>query len=405
MSKKKITNSKIALLGNASGNFYNLLKFFRRQGIEADLILFNNELFLPSDEDTTPFFVENTIQTNWGDLDSYFHISKKELNKTLSKYDFFIVSGLGGIFLDKIGIKKNMLFRHYGADIRTFPYPIRYLINYAGKKSILRADRFIRAALAQRRVLKNCSGIGFYPKVKSAWQTLTNFKIEKSFLPLPLYMDISSIHSKVQQSDHQLVTLVQKLKKEHDFLILCPTRHLHLRWKHRDQYKGIDSFIEGYAKFIHETKNVNPVLLFFEQGHKGGVEFSQKMIKELNIEKNVAWIPRIKRNEVFQLYEHCDIVADQFHVGTYGSIFIEASLFKKPTLIHLNDEIFDKNAPPHFECKNSHEVSLRLKEINANKSLLQKTGEAAYNFVYDLHCEPCGHKYIEAIEKSLSEQD
>jgi glycosyltransferase involved in cell wall biosynthesis len=75
--------------------------------------------------------------------------------------------------------------------------------------------------------------------------------------------------------------------------------------------------------------------------------FSRATSKELNIEKDIIWLPQMSRKELVYYYNMADIVLDQFNVGIFALLAAEAMSCGTPVFsfpIERAKEIYD--APP-----------------------------------------------------------
>jgi len=74
---------------------------------------------------------------------------------------------------------------------------------------------------------------------------------------------------------------------------------------------------------------------------------SLELCKRLNIEDKISWLPQLNKQDLIDMYCSCDVVVDQFVVGSYGSASIEALMCGRPVVIKLKgyDRYYSEELP------------------------------------------------------------
>jgi len=182
--------------------------------------------------------------------------------------------------------------------------------------------------------------------------------------------------------DEKPVPAVIKPPRE-EIMILHPPHHI---WKgvRSEVCKRNDIFLEGLAAFIKETDKVVKCIIL-----KRGKDFEESMhlIKELKIENNIILKDEVDRNGLNRLMAECDIVADQFGIGSFGLIALEAMYLKKPVLIYINkpcEKLFYGENSPIPRMNTPDEVCAYLKYL-MQEGRLEETGRDNYLFVKKHH--------------------
>lgn len=268
---------------------------------------------------------------------SYFTLYQKEIilwKKLLSYYDMVIGYGLDGIYPLLCG-KKYIAFEH--GTIRNLPFQnttlgvitaITYI--YANHVIITNADNLLAA---------------------------NKLKLEKyTFVPHPINED-------------PLIKIANKYENLHskydtDFIIFHPSRqHWEKDVRHPDWEKGNDIFIDGFAKFVKEiNKSAKAILISW--GHK--TEDSKLLIELLGIQDNIIWLKPKSTYEMTRTILGCDLLADQFYLGAFGSTAPRAWLCSKPSMLYLNENMHEwcfNEMPMNIQASTPKEVFDGLRDV------------------------------------------
>ncbi len=163
-------------------------------------------------------------------------------------------------------------------------------------------------------------------------------------------------------------------KLNSSFLVFHPARQHWSENRHPDWEKGNDIFLEGFARFIRKIEGRAAAVLV-EWG--ASVAESKKLIRTLGIESNILWVPLMPHRKMMQYIQACDLVADQFFLGAFGSILPKALLCGRVSLIYLDPEVhrecFDE-MPPILNAKTSDDVFSQLSFAFANKKKIEEIG-------------------------------
>ncbi len=339
------------MIGNMNNNFFSWMRYLRDYDIDAHLFLTDAEQshFLPECDTHDNKYSEYIHQLNWGHPISYFFVSSKKIKTDLKGFDFNISCGFAPAFLKKSNIPIN-LFKPYGGDIWGRPIfeslsPKRMIINagirWIQKKGVPYAD------------------IIQMPNTNDLYENRLN-KLNKKhirwngYLPMiyhPEY-DINNLDTLLELSKYGKE--LKSIRNENDVLILSHNRHFWYNKKSDDpDNKGTDKLIKGYANFVKSKKNIKSQLIFLEYGID--VEFSKKLIKDLDIEDKVTWLPKMYRKDIMVCLLLCDIVCGQFTNSWNSSgVLFEALVGGKPILSYRN--ISEKTEESLYDIMNANTI-------------------------------------------------
>jgi glycosyltransferase involved in cell wall biosynthesis len=126
-------------------------------------------------------------------------------------------------------------------------------------------------------------------------------------------------------------------------------------------------------------------------------------VRELGIERRVAWIAPVVQHELIQLYNAADAVLDQFELGDFGGCAREAWACGTPVFIYLESaaDMLGKE-PPAINVRTEDEIYRALSEAAKDPRALRETGAASRQWLLEnLHTDALAPRYIEAYREIL----
>lgn len=162
-----------------------------------------------------------------------------------------------------------------------------------------------------------------------------------------------------------------------DLLVVHPPRqHWEPSQRRPDWEKGNDIFIRGFADFIKRTgAKAGCVMIAWGQS----VQASQDLLRELGIGDRVIWLPIQPGRKLGELMMACDLVADQFWLGAFGSLTPKAMRLSRPVLLNLNEERHQwcfPELPPVLNCRTPADVSVHLSRCWKDRAGMRLRGAA-----------------------------
>jgi glycosyltransferase involved in cell wall biosynthesis len=169
-------------------------------------------------------------------------------------------------------------------------------------------------------------------------------------------------------------------------LIFMPS---HLDWGEvdaapgRSSTKGNDRLIRAFARFLAAGRKGHLVLL-----DRGPDRFAaRRLVESLAIADQVSFRPQMAKTELSDHLAMADVVADQFDIGAYGTITLEAMACAKPVLVHVDPQAAARcydTPPPILAARTEDEILARLEEA-ADPQHRRALGEAARDWVVAQH--------------------
>lgn len=137
--------------------------------------------------------------------------------------------------------------------------------------------------------------------------------------------------------EHSGRALRARLLRELDatFLVFHPARQHWEPQRHPDWEKGNDVLIRGLAAFL-TYDCPGGAAVFVDWG--ATVDASRALLAELGIADRVRWIAPLPNRRMSEMIAACDVVADQFFLGAFGSLTPKAMRHGTPALLHVDEE-------------------------------------------------------------------
>jgi len=348
---------KIAIIGDLIDSDLVLGEIISRQNIEV--AVFRHKSSAGAFVDLSASFYTRLNKKNMNFFSNPF-----ELLFALRKYSF-IYSITSSLFFK---------LRYF-----TFIYPLlilagwpKYMVVCSGSNITERAVEWSIGGIIERFSLRHafCIMLNNYP---TAINNAIRLGLQKCiFLPFPYKVTLSP------QRDTEF-----SLNKENRQLLFFHASNLD--WGKTDSSfkrrstKGNDRFIRA---FIKACKNgLNAKCLILERGSDSNN--AKRLIQEYCGENFFIWKEGLSREEFHKEIVKYDIVVDQFDMGGYGGIAVEALDYGKPVLIYINEEcnslLFDNDIPV-LNAFSEEDIERRLFDCQ-DGSLLRKLSKLGKELV------------------------
>ena len=270
------------------------------------------------------------------------HIRSVLLKRIFNNYDFIIFYGATSIY-GYLSNSKYYCYEH--GTIRDIPYQNNLFGNLVNKSYKNCNHLFIT----------NCDAINDAKKIG-----INSF----SFIPHPVNENLPKKNDK-----KKINQLIELINGKEGIKIFHPARQ-HWSKDYRDPSldKGNDIFWDGLKKLKDNNKS------FYCIAVKWGDSFDKTLayLDKLKISKNVLFIEPLCHFDFVRILKNVDILADQFYLGSFGSLAPKALMYNKPVLINYNYNYHDwvfENHPPFIDCKNSFDIYQNILKFDKNAKL------------------------------------
>lgn len=168
-----------------------------------------------------------------------------------------------------------------------------------------------------------------------------------------------------------------------EFLFFFPTRH---DWVVGTGYadKANDVFLNAFCQLRQKGYKVG--LICCQWGKN--VQESIKLIEQHNCRKFVLWQEPMGTIKFERMAKACDIVVDQFKLGSFGGILFKAMAVGSPICTYLNEEQILKEypeIPPVINCQTTDQLIHKLAEIIEDRSKLTCLSSASKQWIEKYH--------------------
>jgi glycosyltransferase involved in cell wall biosynthesis len=347
---------RIAFYGNIANNFYQIVKALRAQyQIDAHLYIDAHGPTGMRPESDSPTLKNH--YPNWIHEGHYLNRTSmlfpwtSHLVRELEQYDAVIVSYLGPMFTQFI--HKPTIFFVTGSDLTFFPFPREYRLLHAGTRSKLSAlvkGFWLRRGI--RRVLEIWTQ-PYFPFVNALNRLhIDEARISPIYLPLVIDTDRFTFDENARYHKDQNI---QHIIANFDFVVFHPSRLMiqdHPQLKTAGQWKRNDLLFRGFAKFIERSGARRSVLVMPDRTQSDDLPMGKEIIHKMGLDQNVLWIkpPRqegFTRDELIPIYSIADVVADDFGIGWFGSVVLEAYALSRPVVTYVDENVVSKLYPWH----------------------------------------------------------
>ncbi len=402
---------KIALIGNVCNNMYNIgLALKKHTSITPHLYIGEN-----TDIHSNPLHNDPNAknQMDWVFYDKRWEptLVFKKLNFTFikklrsEKYDIIIVSDIG-VWLAPFVKHTKFYFWTTGADITRMPFPITFNFLYKGFKSKCKAWSM---AIIQRWSIKYIDYFLTQPfmpfKLALKKLNIPANRILNAYFPIILNTDIFKFNDKYVEK--LSIENLQKLSN-FKFKIFHPSRIMISKNEaliNSGQWKGNEMLLEGLRVFI-DKYGVNDICIFLPQ-RKSSMEMEsfKNSIIQLHLEKNVVWVNGVNdegfdKQEMVALYSLSDLVVDEFGIGWFGSIVVEAAACSKPIMCYLDQEVMQELYPWHpiISVNTPETIAEEIAKLYYDKNYSTLKGIEGRNWALEFHSSiNAGKKYAKEL--------
>ncbi len=393
---------KVALIGNMNNNFFSVVRYLRDRGIDARLLLLNNEhpQFHPSNDTFDLSYQNYTIQLGWGDGQSFYKMDKEKIESDLREYDFIIGCNTVPAFLHKIN-RRIDIFATFGSDFYALPFipsipnPIRKLKYYCQYHTFHEAQR---KGIQDACVINKEDVLPFSRKIVKKLGVSSKMYY---FSQPAVYNKIFSLNRiKLYYNRSAWYHEFKRVRDNFDLVIFHHSRHIWKTYVDEHSNKGNDILMRGVCKFIKDNPDIKVCLVLFEYGPD--VAASKELVEKLGIKKNVQWFPMMPRKEILIGLSLADLVTGQFSIGAVScGTILEGLALGKPILHYKDETLPDLNGIsdyPYIQVRTEADICEVLKDYRRNPSLYLKIGKEAAKWYEKNYVKRCMDKYVQLIE-------
>jgi glycosyltransferase involved in cell wall biosynthesis len=401
---------KIAFTPNICNNNYICLKAIRKfSNIDAHLYISNTADIqnLPESEDIElkdnyPNWIHK--HKHW-DVGNFIRKRSKTFINELNKYDIVFLSDTAVMLAPYLkGIK---VFIVTGADLTKMPFAKKFP---QASDSILDVIKRRYLSFLQRKGIQSIDYFwsqSFDPFLNSlAELKISKSKINETAFKVFIDTNVNKFDENFQENiDKSILAQIQKF----DFVIFHPSRiMMKVKGGHtqESQLKNNERLFYAFKLFLEKNNFPNVGLILIDRSHGGQIEEAKKIIKDCGIKKNVEWIKAksiegFAKHELINLYSACDMVADEFGIGWFGSIVCEGLACGKPVICYVDEVAMGKmySWHPIISTNTIDGIADEIYKLYSNKIYAQEVGQKGLKWINEFHTlETAGRNITKEIK-------
>jgi len=168
-----------------------------------------------------------------------------------------------------------------------------------------------------------------------------------------------------------------------DFLFFFPTRH---DWVPGTGYgdKGNDVFLRAFCRLRQGGYRVGMACCRWG----ANVKESMNLLKEYDCDQYVLWSEPMGTVKFERTSRACDMIIDQFKLGSFGGITFKAMAVGAPICTYLDEnkigELYNE-VPPVINCRTEEEVVTSITDILKNPTKLDNLQTASRKWIEKYH--------------------
>lgn len=367
---------KVVCIGNSNNLMFSVTRYLRGEGVDAHLIVLSNDddHFYPECDAFDDTYQEFSKIVSWGHPYNINKIDAENICNDLEEYDYVIACGSGMAYVAKAGLIVD-IFIPYGSDLYLSPFyklarpgnVVSSLFFTFFQRKAIRQAKNIMMDIGAEQMEMSLKKLGYEGNVEFAgipmlYQPTYNLQNISSYLHTNRFNDVMSSAS-----------------EESDLLIFHHCRHVWKTTKDPISIKRNDRLIIGLSILKRREPDKKITLVLLEYG--ADIEASKALVSELELEKEVIWLPKLSRKELMTCLYYADVVAGAFNLSWYSyGVVYESMVMAKPILHYREDTLYEGLYPclyPMYSAQNEISIADKLQEILHDPEKAVSIGEAA----------------------------
>jgi len=162
------------------------------------------------------------------------------------------------------------------------------------------------------------------------------------------------------------------------------------------QWKASEVGIEGFHIFLKSlkpTERTKAWLLIPDRTLSDDIEMAKHLIESLDLEDRIVWLQGrsqegLTRREMLPIYSRASATLDDFGVGWYGSVVVEAAACESPVVTYISDELLvSVGNPPILNARTPVQIAQHLVNLYRNSAETRAIGRKSRDWVKEFHSD------------------
>lgn len=417
---------RVAFYGNNLNKGYLYVSSFREHGVEATLFCghygYEQERHhWWTDRAPEKDFIRNIRIVGLNTVCTQNRLATvpevRELYESVRHYDVLVMAEDGpALFSELNGIRK--VFISFGADLQNLPFMVRHFwsLDFSqirGRRALVKgvpgvAIKALREYITYRRVqrrqrtgLRQCDAIVATGGHQSALIEKLGLQSKQvAYLPLPMDPGL------LEEVDRNELQQLKQLYEGIDILFFHPTRQLYLRMDNNVFLKDNDKLLHAFNHFVR-SRQCKAKLLLVEKGRRNDIEYTKKLIRQMDLNAQVEWLPEMPNKRLRAYYQlEQVVVCDQYssNIAMLGNIGREATYYGKMVITafntHWNGMLYGHDMPPNvFPAATPDEILAAMCQVSAfSRTEAEKRSSLASEwFNRNLHKDAVVPRYVDLL--------
>jgi glycosyltransferase involved in cell wall biosynthesis len=407
---------RVALFGNVANNLFQLGQSLRERApdIDAHLFVSDNEAWVSrpeADEPTLRDAAPSWIHVDdWAVGAALVAPHRARIVDALREFDLLIVSGNGPMFAAFTG--QPYCFFVSGGDLTTTPFPLAFMGRYKTARQRVGA---LLIGPRQRRGIRRAREIWappYRPYLKALERLhLPTERLATEYFPVVIDTERFRLDAAAKRDPSPTA---RRLTDASDFVVFHPSRLMignrTARERESGNWKNNETLLRGFAFFARSGSARAPVLGLIDRTASPDVALAKSLIADLGIADQVRWLvgPRdggFLRHELIELYSASDVVADDFGIGWFGGVTLEALAIERPVVQYIDEDVMTRLYPWHpiVSARTPQDVAEALERLFVDPDARRSLGARGREWIEEFHSyDAAAQRYASAIRRAAA---
>ena len=406
--------SRVGLIGNMNNNNFAILRYLRDLGLDADLLLFENEIghFQPECDTWSPSKWQPFIRhLSFGNNPRHLFLrSSRAIARDLAPYGKLLGCGLAPALAARGGRTLEVFYPYSPGVEYVDAWWMRELLHGKGwlKRAFYRHVRKRQQAAILRA--RHCTNLDLDGRTQSVLAAMGR---SSQRIGIPM---VYNLENPEENSLPATLRILGADIRRHRFVVLSHARNQWVRGSEltdsdwRLANKNNHFLLEGFAEFLRQSGEESALLVLFKYGRD--VAHSRRRIAELGLSESVKWLPLSPRREIAYLMRKADVGVGEFIAeGIWGGTGWETLAAGRPLIQRVNysaQSFPDQTGlplPPICHAENAQGVARQLFDLWKDVERRLKIGRNSEEWFCQHQGLALAKRYAELLVGSDSDSD
>jgi glycosyltransferase involved in cell wall biosynthesis len=378
--------TRVGVIGNMNNNGFALARYLRDAGLDAHVLLFDNELrhFHPSSDTFGDDYRLYVHQLAWGGPLRFPFVRPRAIRADLDDYDVLVGCGSAPAHCERAGRRLDV-FVPFGGDLWTM----------LGKAdgNPLRFAKYAPMRRAQARGIRSARVIHMAPTndlYERQWQEYRGKSTR-------WYSGVPVVYAGEPDGPSEWEAAFRRVRDRADLMLFSSVRH---HWRCPPDHpaaKGTDRLLRGIALLRRRRPSLRIALVTMEYGRH--VRASRQLAHSLGIDDLVDWFPLLRRRDLMVGLRMADVACAEFENSWVASgVLYEAMVAARPILAHRDDALYGaEQRYPILNARDPQIIADRLEQTVDDPDAVRALGTAGHEWYREHVVDASVRRYVELV--------